>query len=300
VAKRRNTRNLVPLALLGVLTVGAAVAAAAAGLHQHEPVPASSTTSTPAVLQAAETATNGAGSAEFLFTSSTSGVSGSPASSTRGFGRVNFSQGTADAYLVTTSVGQAGTAPIAPLIQQISTPRFTYEKVSGTGASSTRWIQIPRASVTGPLAGLADTQAGGALAALAAWPAGATLERVGTAAVSGVVSTGYKVSVPAARCSAGKNDGSVITDSVLTVWIDAHHRIRRVQQQTFEKILPPDHLKGSVGAFSSTITLSDFGRPVTIATPTSVVKSKSAGVTLQVSGAQCRETGWVAYAPLGG
>jgi hypothetical protein len=297
-ARRRSPRDLIPLALVGVLGLASAGVAVAAGID-HQPASGLST-----FFDQALDATTHAGTAQFIYTSSTAPNSLSAGSSTRGFGSVNFGTDTSDAYLVTTSPGPSAQGLDVPPSstssheQEIATRQGTFIAFGGAGSPPEGWIRIYGAPLGGSMAALENSQAGAGLVALTHLPANAVIRRAGHALVGGVATTAYNVPSPLITCQQAEGAAPLAGQSVLRVWIDRTARIRRVQLVTTERI-PRGHGRHPlVLAFNGILTFTTYGIPVHVSAPKATVGSQDVSAGKEPSLRGCAPTGWVAYAPL--
>jgi hypothetical protein len=317
-AKAVSLRPVVPLLLLGVLSIGALVAAINGGEHQHRyvhGVPVSTTAPatepTPPFLLKAEETTAKAGSAQFVFSQS---LSGAPTAWTiRSFGSVNFAAGTSEIFISDSGVeesvsslgGPSVTTPVQTTQEMLSTPQGRYNRIvsSGTPGLGSLWARVPVIPFSGAFSPMVQTGlTTPVIAALVRVPAGTTVHRSGSAAVGGVPTTTHAVSEPLATCTISSVGETIKTESGFVISIDAAGRIRRIEQQTFERTARTGSSSSKVLAIDSTLTFSDFGTPVHLTAPTKgqVAHSSSSYASKVVlrSGQDCASGGWVAYAPL--
>ena len=115
-------------------------------------------------------------------------------------------------------------------------------------------------------------------------------------AAGGALSTRYVETTPVTTCARGVGGATIRTETKVTVWLDASHRIRQIQQGTFEQTRLRRGGPPTVTSFTSTLTFTRFGIPVTIATPAGA--RGGGNVVLTPGHGTCGRVGWVAYAPL--
>jgi hypothetical protein len=286
-------RRLVPWALLGLLTVGAAAGIALGVANQPGQTPAQ-------WVATAFAATTRAGTARFVYNKVTSSSNPNLRSSLSGFGVVDFTRGDVrttqlehDVTFGGDPLGTLQAVPSTETVGEVGIGRTDY--VSFDAPLNRNWMREdfpsePRSGLT--LDGLFDASL--ALSVLEENPA-AGVQDAGRATVEGVATTKYLVPVvPVVVCSGPHNTKALtIRQSPSAVWIDQAGRIVQVRSDIRGQFGPvPAGNDPAFPAFAqmsklltgktdtvATLRFSDFGAPVTIRAP-KVEKQHDASVTV--------------------
>jgi hypothetical protein len=279
-------RNLIPQLLLAALTVLVGLAAWFAVSR------APSARSASPLLTAAIAATAKSGTAQFLFSMSTTSANLPSNSTGIGFGTIDFTKGASDIVTRTsehatesTDGGPARTVVQIATTEDIDIGRALYQRID-FGAPDLRagWFRFPSASPGGPLGPLASAVVDSAVSPLIGRATDATFIPDGRATVAGVPTERYRRVPAIEECTVTGPKGSLgRTAGQVTIWIDRQGRIRQVRATSEVQERVPGQISRGF-AQTATLTFESFGRPVSIAAPTDLLHPSGQGVAVPNSG----------------
>ena len=269
-------RRLVPWALLGLLTVGAAAGIALGVANQPGQTPAQWVAS--ALATTART-----GSARFTYSDSDSSSIAELRSQVRGYGVVDFKRGDLRDTEVNRQLNDGGGANAdqharssLDTTETIGIGHTLYEDIGAP--LDIHWMKLPLPREPQSNLGFGAALNGNvALSGLEGVDPVVTVRAAGPATVGGVATIKYLVSTAAPVLCPGQHKTTGLTFEQLptTVWIDHAGRIVQVRSEFREEFGPPpagigapfSHIPtGSVHSVA-TLRFSDFGLPLTIAAP---------------------------------
>lgn len=279
-------RRLVPWALAGLVVLGAALGATAAG-------PPGTPGVTPSQWVANLLArTAASGSAHFSYTHVSTSTSVAYSGRIAGSGEINFRSGTVEATEVDhqtqfTSSAGGPTHPerTATQIEFIGIATTMYQSVEPAGFTPFPWTKMSWHRDAHQELGL--TLVGNASTALdeleGTWHVVGVRE-VGAATVGGVATTRYELST-APVCKPVHPSPLVETQGPSFVWVDAQGRLVQVTGSVRLSGHPPAALQGKLPSrglgypvtTTDTLRLTAFGAPVRVEAPTNLLTPQASG-----------------------
>jgi hypothetical protein len=303
-------RRAIPWALVGLLGIGVAVGAALGAANSPNTVQVQSASPTQAEWVAHVLATTrAAGTAHLTFGEVTASANPDLRGSSLGSGTVNFAVGT----VRTTEVQHQIDWSIAPGGAITPHPQTESETEIGVGSTlyvSNGWLQsglgftrLSHAPRAASVLGLRGTAAA-PLFALSPPFAVVSVRNLGPAWLDGTATTSYEVRTrlhhdcptPAATRAPHATMLAAPTAQTTTMWVDGKGRLVQARSSVYNSgNIPAASLKSDPWAndrpqgstiLTTTVRLSAFGAPVTIAAPNAVIQapySTSVAVTMHCS-----------------
>jgi hypothetical protein len=287
---RIPARRMVPMAILGVLTL---LAAAAVGLavsqapNRTTPSLAapngsgeSDIASTSALVTNAIADTAAAKTAQYVYTSVTLGSSADSDENIKGFGQIDFTTRSAEDYLnqkETEQQSNHGTKSRVDLLTQqiedLHTPAGTFQRFLQPSLKYNEpWLKLPNLGETGaldPLSALQTTYLAAPVEALTHVRGTPNhVAAVPTAQASLTVPTvDYTWGPVVTTCAAFEHEGSQRTTTTLSLWLDHQGHIRQIRS-TLSHVQHGHSPPAGSYTITATLTFSNFGSSETITAPT--------------------------------
>ncbi len=295
-------RRLLPWALLGLLTVGAA-AGAALGVSAHTPT---TTAATPAQWVSNVFATTAkAGTARFTYTHVTTSPTPDLRGTLSGSGAVDFTSGDVRVIEVDHQIEFEG-GPIGPLRPHPSTTTqedidigsVTYQSEFITSDRAAPFLRFsfhrdPHAELGLSMALNAES----ALGDLDGLDPVVAVRDLGPATVGGVATTKYLVSYGLPDlCPSARRTKPEVTELPSLVWVDGHGRLVQARSTDEDTGLPPPPKTSPFAEFptgpstsTDTLHFTDFGESVDIAAPppSALAPVGSGGSSFGIALARC-------------